>query len=201
MSLMSEDDRSHNRESELLDITPIDQELAARDEQEALEQAAKAIDENIPLVPMSQRDMRSFAFHILYATEQFDYTTSIGSIVDNLRRGFNIDIADDALAVSMARGVIDMRDELDQELVPLLKNWRIDRLGICTRLICRLALWELHKTDTPASIVINEAVELAKAFAEKDAYKFINGVLDESARRLGKTAMHAHDEVKEISEE
>jgi N utilization substance protein B len=46
-------------------------------------------------------------------------------------------------------------------------------------------LWELKKGDPAASIVINEAIELAKCFAEKDAYKFINGVLDESVKALG----------------
>lgn len=180
------------------DTTPIDHELATHDEE--VEQSA-IIDESVPLVPLSGRDMRSFAFHIMYAAEQFDYSTSLESIVDNLRRGFNIDISDDANAVIMARGAIEHREQLDKELMPLLKNWRIERLGICTRLIFRLALWELLYTDTPGSIVINEAIELAKAFAEKDAYKFINGVLDEVARRLGKTTQPKEVLYKEQEEE
>ena len=46
------------------------------------------------------------------------------------------------------------------------------------KLILRLALWELLHTDTDPVVIINEAVELAQCFAEQDAYKFINGVLD-----------------------
>jgi N utilization substance protein B len=49
-----------------------------------------------------------------------------------------------------------------------------------------MASWELLETDTPSTIVINEAIELAKAFSEKDAYKFINGVLDQAVKNLAK---------------
>lgn len=187
--------KARNDASIELDTTPIDNELVLpqKDEEEYIQH----VNEHGMLVPLSQRDLRSVAFHILYAAEQFDYTASVGSIVDNLRRGFDIEIADDSSAIVMATEVIAMREELDRELVPLLKNWRLDRLGLCTRLICRLALWELLKTDTPASIVINEAVELAKAFAEKDAYKFINGVLDECARRLGKSPLPSQESINE----
>jgi N utilization substance protein B len=47
-----------------------------------------------------------------------------------------------------------------------------------TKLILRFALWELAQATTAPSVVLNEAIELAKCFSEKDAYKFINGVLD-----------------------
>ena len=75
---------------------------------------------------------------------------------------------------------------LDEECKPLLSNWRFERLGMCTKLILRYALWELQTTDTNPTIVINEAIELAKCFAEKDAYKFVNGILDEALKKFGK---------------
>ena len=46
-----------------------------------------------------------------------------------------------------------------------------------------MALWELQQPKAIASIVINEAVELAKIFAEKDAYKFVNGILDQYCKQ------------------
>jgi len=46
-----------------------------------------------------------------------------------------------------------------------------------------MGAWELLFTDTPTSIIINEAIELAKDFAEKDAYKFVNGLLDKVASK------------------
>jgi N utilization substance protein B len=136
-----------------------------------------------PLKPKSRRDMRALAFHFLYAADRFDYTIPIEEIVKNFRDGFNVEIEDDSLAVEMAKGAVENREELDEKIMPLLRNWRLERLGCCTRLIIRLALWELEKEDSIPSIVINEAIELAKSFAEKDAYKFVNGILDEASKK------------------
>ena len=84
--------------------------------------------------------------------------------------------------------MIENRQMLDDAIKPLLHNWRFDRIGVCTKLILRLALWELHNTQTSANIVLNEAIELAKCFAERDAYKFVNGILDEAVKKMGREA-------------
>ncbi len=128
---------------------------------------------------LSQRDKRSLIFHLLYIMEVFDYDASIESIVDNLNSGFGLDVPLDAPEVDIAQRVIEQREALDEHYKPLLSNWRIERIGVCTKLILRYALWELLATDTEPKIVLNEAIELAKNFAEKDAYKFINGILDQ----------------------
>ena len=75
------------------------------------------------------------------------------------------------------------RDYLDEIIQKFLENWRLSRLGLCTRLILRMGVWELVFTDAPSSVIINESIELAKDFAEKDAYKFINGILDQVAEK------------------
>jgi len=136
-----------------------------------------------PLVLTSRRDMRSLAFHFVYAVDRFDYTVSLEEIVQRFKQGYNLVLDDDALAITMAQAAIEHREELDNQIKPLLHNWRLERLGCCTRLILRLAMWELQQPDAIPSIVINEAIELAKSFAEKDAYKFINGILDEAAKQ------------------
>ncbi|MCK4517158.1 transcription antitermination factor NusB [Candidatus Babeliales bacterium] len=146
-----------------------------------------------PLRPESRRDMRALAFHFIYAMDRSDYAISIEEIIQNFRSGFNVEIDDDSLAVTMAHGAIEQREELDEFVKPLLRNWKLERLGCCTRLILRLALWELQQPNAIASIVINEAIELAKAFAEKDAYKFINGILDEAAKLI-KPSEGNHDQ-------
>lgn len=132
---------------------------------------------------LSQRDARSLVFHLLYAMEAFDNDVSLESIADNFGRGFQIMIDPKGSVFKKAASIILEREELDKQVVPLLSNWRLERLGYSTRLILRLALWELIHTDLAPSIIINEAVELAKCFAEIDAYKFINGVLDEWLKR------------------
>lgn len=162
-----------------------------------LDERADKADQNLePLAynDLSRRDVRSLIFHLLYAAEAFDYQTSLDSIVDNFNRGFSLSIVQDSEVVTVAAAVIDQRDMLDELIKPLLSNWRFDRLGVCTKLILRFALWELREDKTPPSIVINEAIELAKCFAEQDAYKFINGVLDEALKAMGKTPEPRVDE-------
>jgi N utilization substance protein B len=133
---------------------------------------------------LSQRDKRSLLFHLLYAAESYEYQTSIESLVDNLNRGFDFDIPMDSELVATATAIIEQRDTLDEQYKPLLTNWRFDRLGVPTKLILRYAIWELLNTNTAHTVIINEAIELAKSFGEKDSYKFINGILDEMIKKL-----------------
>ncbi len=150
---------------------------------------------------LSRREVRSLILHLLYAMDAFDYSISLESITDNFNRGFELAIPFDSEVFTIAKTVIDNRDALDETIKPLLHNWRFDRIGLCTKLILRLALWELHNTQTSANIVMNEAIELAKCFAERDAYKFVNGILDEAVKKMGRESeMKAASEVTEEKE-
>ena len=126
----------------------------------------------------SRRDVRSLVFHFLYAAEAFDYQESLQSIVDNFNRGFNLDVPFDGELFKVVDSIINSRHELEKIYVPFLSNWRTERVSVCTKLILLFGIWELKNTDTDARIVINEAIELAKCFAEEDAYRFVNGILD-----------------------
>ena len=65
------------------------------------------------------------------------------------------------------------------------EHWRIERMAVLDRLVLRLAVYEfLHEADTPAKVIINEALELARTFSTDEAVKFINGILDAIRRRL-----------------
>ena len=135
---------------------------------------------------LSRRDARSLIFHFLYAAESFDYKESLQAIVDQFNRGFNLEIPLDCDVVKTTQAIIDMRHKLDEMVAPFLVNWRLERIGCSTRLVLRFAVWEFTHTDTDYKVVINEAIELAKCFAEKDAYKFVNGILDELSKSLEK---------------
>lgn len=132
---------------------------------------------------LSKRDERIFIFHLLYAMDSFDYQVSLESIVDNFCREFNLSVNRTGPIITQTQSMIDNRTLLDEQIKPLLDNWRFDRLGVCTRLIMRQAIWELMNSDTDPVVIINEAIELAKCFAEADAYKFINGLLDEWVKK------------------
>ncbi len=76
-------------------------------------------------------------------------------------------------------GVLRRRDELDELLRPLLKNYRLERLNTVDLNVMRIAVYEmLHGEDVPPKVAINEAIELAREYSSDDAPAFVNGVLD-----------------------
>jgi N utilization substance protein B len=90
-----------------------------------------------------------------------------------------------ARAEALLRGCQSHLEGLDQEIAQAARNWRFDRIAAIDRNILRLGAYELmHEKDTPASVVIDEAIELAKRFAESDSPAFVNGVLDAIKTRV-----------------
>ncbi|MFC7927606.1 transcription antitermination factor NusB [Microbacterium laevaniformans] len=80
-------------------------------------------------------------------------------------------------------GVIDNRDDIDEQIVAHARDWKIERMPAVDRAILRLAVWELMFNDeVPAAVVIDEAVELAKEFSTDDSGSFVHGVLGRIAR-------------------
>jgi transcription antitermination protein NusB len=75
--------------------------------------------------------------------------------------------------------------EVDPIISAHAQHWRIERISAIDRAILRLALCELRTMGTPAKVVINEAVELAKKFSSEEAAGFINGILDSAAKSFG----------------
>jgi len=131
----------------------------------------------------TRTQVRSLVFHVLYMFDSCDYEGSVESVIDGVNRGYDQQIPLDGEVAHNVESIVDHRKMLDEVIQSYLENWRLERLGLCTRLILRMGVWELLFTDTPSSIIINESIELAKDFAEKDAYKFINGVLDQVAEK------------------
>ncbi len=84
----------------------------------------------------------------------------------------------------MFEGVVANVDAIDDRLAPFLKGWTIDRVTRVDLAILRLAAHELMLGETPRSVVINEAVELANQYSTDKAGGFINGVLGNLGRAL-----------------
>ena len=76
--------------------------------------------------------------------------------------------------------------ELDQLLAEVTTNWRIERLGVIERCVLRLAAAELHRGDTPPRVVLRESIRLAERYGAPDSARFVNGVLDALARKMGR---------------
>lgn len=84
-----------------------------------------------------------------------------------------------AFAERLVLGVVSHLADLDAAIERHAQNWRLVRMAVVDRLILRLAAYELlHEPETPASVVIDEALELARTFSEEDAVRFVNGILD-----------------------
>jgi N utilization substance protein B len=75
--------------------------------------------------------------------------------------------------------------EIDALIAQSAHNWRVERMAVIDRLVLRLAICELlAHPQTPAKVVINEAIELARTFSGEEAVPFVNGVLDGVNKRL-----------------
>ena len=84
-----------------------------------------------------------------------------------------------AFAGELVRGTIAEIGEIDAMISARSEHWRLHRLAVIDRMILRMAVWELrHEHDTPAPVVIDEAIELARTFSTDDSVRFVNGILD-----------------------
>jgi N utilization substance protein B len=84
-----------------------------------------------------------------------------------------------AFADGLVTGTIGRVGEIDGLLSARAHNWRVERMAVIDRLVLRLAVFELLTEEaTPAKVIINEALELARTFSGDEAVAFVNGVLD-----------------------
>lgn len=90
-----------------------------------------------------------------------------------------------SFASTLVSGTLADLDDIDVRIRDRAENWRISRMAVVDRNILRLAVYEfLHEDDTPKTVVINEALEIARRFSTFEATQFINGILDAIKRDL-----------------
>jgi N utilization substance protein B len=91
-------------------------------------------------------------------------------------------------AFELARGVDEHREEVDTLIKQFSEHWRLERMPTVDRNILRLAIYELlYRSDIPAKVSINEAVDLGKKYGSEDSGSFINGILDRIRLHLEET--------------
>ena len=96
------------------------------------------------------------------------------------------------------QGVIKYRVNLDELIAQYAPDWPLDQVASIDRNILRIALWEmaLH-IDTPIKVIINEAVELSKAFGSESTPRFVNGVLGSLADQVNEIRQDFKQLIKE----
>jgi len=80
---------------------------------------------------------------------------------------------------SLVFGVIGNKEVIDTLISEYATNWQLKRMAVIDKNILRAAVYELlFTTDIPPKVAINEAIEMAKKYGDKDSGKFVNGILD-----------------------
>lgn len=88
-------------------------------------------------------------------------------------------------AETLTQGVLKHLDVIDECMTRTSTNFTVERIADVDRNILRLGIYELmHVRDLSPSIIINEAIEIAKKFGAPESAKFVNGVLDKIAREV-----------------
>lgn len=81
-------------------------------------------------------------------------------------------------ALDLFKGVVEHLAPVDEAIEKHLKDWDFDRLGSIERATLRLGAYEIMFGELDSAVIINEAIEVTKAFGSEQSPKFINGVLD-----------------------
>ena len=132
---------------------------------------------------------RQVALQVLYAADLVEGASSgppppVEEIFDRIAANFDLPEGARAFGKELVCGALEQRAELDALLAAHARNWRVSRMATVDRNILRLASYELVRTDTPAAVVIDEAIELARRFGDDPSSAFVNGVLDSVAREV-----------------
>lgn len=134
-----------------------------------------------------RRRAREAALQMLYQTEVGQLPLTDAARSHSAIGVDAVDLDEEAreYAVALARGSWDARPLIDGYIADASTNWRVERLTVIDRLLLRLAVHELlHLPATPPRVVIDEAIELARAYSGDEGARFVNGVLDGVFKRL-----------------
>jgi N utilization substance protein B len=100
----------------------------------------------------------------------------------------NLPVRPDAYVCTLLEGAVSTRDEAESRIAAASVGWPLDRMAVIDRLVLRLAVAELLDADgPPKAVVIDEAVELAKAYSTDDSGSFVNGILSTVATAVRPT--------------
>jgi len=107
---------------------------------------------------------------------------SIAEYTDEILEDKKIRNKQKEFAMNLFRGVMDNMEAVDDSIETHLKEWDFERLGSIERATLRLGVDEILYTELDSAVIINEAIEVTKAFGTEQSPKFINGVLDAIAK-------------------
>src|SRR5499427_6149234 len=131
-----------------------------------------------------RRKAREYALQMLF---QWDITRDT---IEQIAATFFQDQSDDPPAVidfarQLVTGTVEHVEEIDVLIQRHAEHWRLDRMATVDRNLLRMATQEfLYDKETPKTVVINEAIEIARRFSTQESPQFINGILDSIKKEL-----------------
>jgi N utilization substance protein B len=121
---------------------------------------------------------REVALQVLYQIEQ-NPGMAVGEVRQFIDRRLLADPKLVEFTLDLIAGVRQHQPRIDEMIKEVAENWRLDRMAAIDRNILRLGAYEmLFRTEVPAKVAINEALELAKRYSTAQSSRFVNGILD-----------------------
>lgn len=126
---------------------------------------------------------REVALQVLY---QLDVTEDgVESALQKFHESFDCGPSARDYAASLVRGVLERGEEIDARIAEVAQNWRFERLSRVDLSAIRIAVFEMMgDSPLPPEIAIDEAIELSRKFGTAESSRFVNGILDQIAKRL-----------------
>ena len=131
-----------------------------------------------------RRKAREYALQMLF---QWDITHDA---IDQIAATFFQNHPEESPAVAgfareLVTGAVENVEQIDRLIARHAEHWRLDRMATVDRNLLRLATQEfLYDKETPKTVVINEAIEIARRFSAQESPQFINGILDSIKKEL-----------------
>lgn len=139
-----------------------------------------------------RRQGREIALQALYIVDTSKIPETEAFAIVN-RRGDAIDEKTLLFARDLLAGTLECRGEIDGRIEAAAENWTLPRMAAVDRNVLRLASYELlMRPDTPAHVVIDEAIEIVRKYSTEEATRFVNGILD----RIMREARATHGDVE-----
>ena len=127
-----------------------------------------------------RREAREYALQLLYALDA-NPSPGLRETLQTFREeqtGIQARVRE--FAESLVQGVHEQRETLDAAIRARSKNWALSRMPRVDLNVMRMAAYELmFRPDIPKKVSINEAIEIARRFGDKESPSFVNGILDE----------------------
>lgn len=127
-----------------------------------------------------RREARELALQMLYSLDA-NPSAGVQTTFQNFREEqVEVTARVREFAEGLVQGVMGQRDLIDEAIKARSKNWSLTRMPRVDLNVMRLAAYELmYRPDIPKKVSINEAIEIARRFGDKESPAFVNGILDE----------------------